>query len=46
MILQISTIIIALMGGALIDIFGVQSVLAIGSLFGIVAIIFYQKIKE
>jgi len=36
----------SLIAGKLLDIFGPQKVLAYGSLFGIIAIILYQKIKK
>ena len=36
----------ALIAGVFLDIFGPQKVLAFGSLFGVVAIILYQKIKD
>lgn len=36
----------ALMAGVFLDLFGPQKVLAFGSLFGIIAIILYQKIKD
>ena len=36
----------ALIAGVFLDLFGPQKVLAFGSLFGIIAIILYQKIKD
>lgn len=44
--LQVSFAIVALIGGALMDVFGPQKVLAIGGFFGIFAIITYMKIKD
>ena len=45
MVSQFIYSITSLFTGALIDIFGPQKVLSIASLFGIIAIFFYQKIK-
>ena len=44
-----SQLVIALTGliaGVFLDLFGPQKILAFGSLFGIIAIIIYQKIKD
>ncbi|MBU0459425.1 MFS transporter [Patescibacteria group bacterium] len=43
---QLIIAVTALIAGVFLDIFGPQKVLAFGSLFGIIAIILYQKIKD
>lgn len=43
---QLTIALTALIAGVFLDIFGPQKVLAFGSLFGIIAIILYQKIKD
>lgn len=46
MALQLVFSLSSLATGALIDLFGPQKVLSYGGLFGIIAIIYYQKIKD
>ena len=46
MFMQFSAVIIGILAGILIDSYGVQNVISIGSLLGIIAIILYQKIKD
>ena len=46
MISQLITGVCALAAGTFLDMFGPQKVLALGSLFGIVALVLYQKIKD
>lgn len=43
---QLIIAVTALIAGVFLDIFGPQKVLAFGSLFGMIAIIIYQKIKD
>ena len=43
---QLIVSLVALAAGWLLDIFGSQNILAFGSMFGLIAIILYQRIKE
>ena len=43
---QLIVALTALIAGIFLDLFGPQKVLAFGSLFGIIAIIMYQKIND
>ncbi|MBN2421064.1 MFS transporter [Candidatus Woesearchaeota archaeon] len=45
-IMRITMPVMVLIGGALLDIFGPQKVIAFGGIFGIFAIFFFNKIKE
>lgn len=46
MVLAVSFALFALIAGALMDVFGPQKVIAIGGLFGVLAIVTYMKIKD
>ena len=46
MFMHFSAIMVGIIAGLLIDSYGAQYVLSIGSLLGIIAIILYQKIKD
>lgn len=46
MAIQLATALTAIIAGVFLDLFGPQKVLALSGLFGVVAIILYQKIKD